>query len=91
MRRHADSNNLIILIVLLDYKRIIALITVSCEQLVATKYYLFCILVKVLQLLQPKLICYLAVLRDCNNLILGSSILLILGGELIAALKDNKE
>jgi hypothetical protein len=47
-------------------------------------------LIKVLYLLQPKLIYYLAILRDCNNLVLGQILLLILGREVIAALKDNK-
>jgi hypothetical protein len=48
MRRHVDSNNLILLIVLLECERVVALIAVNCEQLVATNYSLLCILVKVL-------------------------------------------
>jgi hypothetical protein len=48
VRRHADSNNLILLIVLLEFKQVIALIAVNCKQLVATNYPLLCILIKVL-------------------------------------------
>jgi hypothetical protein len=44
-----------------------ALMAVDCEQSVAAYYSLLCMLIKVLQPLQTKLICYLAVIRDCNN------------------------
>ena len=47
-------------------------------------------LVKVLQLLNTKLICCLAVLRDPNNLILRQVFFLVLGGEVVLASKDNK-
>jgi hypothetical protein len=71
VRRHADSDNLVLLAILLEFKQVVALIAVNCEQLVAANYPLLCMLIKVLQLLQAKLICSLAVLRDCNNLIIG--------------------
>jgi hypothetical protein len=71
VRRHVDSNNLVLLAILLEFKQVIALIAVNCEQLVAANYPLLCMLIKVLQLLQAKLIYSLAVLRDCNNLIIG--------------------
>jgi hypothetical protein len=48
VRRHADSNNLVLLTVLLECERVVALIAVNCEQLVATNYSLLCMLVKVL-------------------------------------------
>jgi hypothetical protein len=48
VRRHADSNNLILLVVLLEYKRVVALIAVNCEQLVGTNYSLLYMLIKVL-------------------------------------------
>jgi hypothetical protein len=90
VRRYTDSNNLVLLVVLLECERVIALIAVNCEQLVGTNYSLLCILIKVLQLLQAKLICRLAVLRDYNNLVLRQILLFVLGREVIAALKDNK-
>jgi hypothetical protein len=48
VRRYADSNNLILLAILLEFKRVVALIAVNCEQLVAANYPLLCMLVKVL-------------------------------------------
>jgi hypothetical protein len=48
VQRHTDSNNLILLAVLLEFKQVVALIAVNCEQLVAANYPLLCILIKVL-------------------------------------------
>jgi hypothetical protein len=48
VQRHIDSNNLILLAVLLECERVIALIAVNCEQLVGTNYSLLCMLIKVL-------------------------------------------
>jgi hypothetical protein len=48
VRRHADSNNLVLLAILLEFKRVVALIAVNCEQLVAANYSLLCMLIKVL-------------------------------------------
>lgn len=71
MRRHADSDNLVILAVLLEVKRVVALIAINNEQLVGANSTLLCIRVKVLQLVKTKLVCCPAILRDCNNLIIG--------------------
>jgi hypothetical protein len=67
-----------------------ALVAVNNEESVAANYPLPCMPIKVLQPLQPKLICCPAVLRDCNNPILGYSILLVPGREVIAALEDDE-
>jgi hypothetical protein len=48
VQRHADSNNLVLFAVLLEYKQVVALIAINCEQLVATNYPLLCMLIKVL-------------------------------------------
>jgi hypothetical protein len=48
VQRHADSNNLILLTVLLECKQVIALIAINYKQLVATNYPLLCMLIKVL-------------------------------------------
>ena len=90
MRRHADSDNLALLAVLLECKRVVALMAVDNKQSVAANHPLLCMLVKMLQPLQAKLICCPAVLRDCNNPILGQILLLVPGREVIAALEDNK-
>jgi hypothetical protein len=71
VRRHTDSNNLVLLVVLLECERFVALMAVNCEQLIAANYPPLCMLIKVLQPLQPKLICCSALLRDCNNPIIG--------------------
>jgi hypothetical protein len=52
VRRHADSNDLVILIVLLEIKRVVALIAVNNEQLIGAYNSPLCMLVKVLQPLQ---------------------------------------
>jgi hypothetical protein len=36
VRRYAESNNLVIFVVLLEFKRVVALITVNNKQVVAT-------------------------------------------------------
>jgi hypothetical protein len=48
VQRYADSNNLILLAVLLECERVVALIAINCEQLVAANYPLLCMLIKVL-------------------------------------------
>jgi hypothetical protein len=48
VRRHTDSNNLVLLAVLLECEQVVALIAINCEQLVAANYPLLCMLIKVL-------------------------------------------
>lgn len=48
MRRHADSDNLVLLAVFLEGERVMALMAVDCEQSVAANYPLLCMLIKVL-------------------------------------------
>jgi hypothetical protein len=48
VQRYVDSNNLVLLAVLLECKQVVALIAINCEQLVATNYPLLCMLIKVL-------------------------------------------
>jgi hypothetical protein len=48
VQRHADSNNLVLLTILLEFKQVVALIAVNCKQLVAANYPLLCMLIKVL-------------------------------------------
>jgi hypothetical protein len=70
VRRHTDSNNLILLIVLLECERVVALIAVNNKEPISAYNSLLYMLIKVLQPLQPKLIYHPAVLRDYNNLVL---------------------
>jgi hypothetical protein len=90
VRRHADSNNLVLLAVLLEYERVVALMAVDNEEPMSAYNPPLCMLIKVLQPLQPKLVYSPAVLRDCNNPVLGQILLLIPGREVIAAFEDDK-
>jgi hypothetical protein len=65
-------------------------VAINNKESVAANYPLPYMPIKVLQLLQPKLIYCPAVLRDYNNPIMGYSILLVPGREVMAALKDDK-
>jgi hypothetical protein len=48
VRRHVDSNNLILLIVLLEIKRVVALIAVDNKELISAYNPLLYMLIKVL-------------------------------------------
>jgi hypothetical protein len=48
VRRHAESNNIVLLIVLLEFKRVVALVAVKYKQLVRANSALLCMLIKVL-------------------------------------------
>jgi hypothetical protein len=48
VRRHVESNNIILLIVLLEFKRGVAVIAINYKQLVRTNSALLCMLIKVL-------------------------------------------
>jgi len=63
---------------------------ISSEQSVAANYPPLCMLVKVLQPLQPKLICRPAVLRHRNKPVLRQILLLVPGREVMAALEDDE-
>jgi hypothetical protein len=48
VRRHIDSNNLVLLIVLLEYERVVALIAINNEELISAYNSLLYMLIKVL-------------------------------------------
>jgi hypothetical protein len=48
VRRHAESNNLVLLVVLLEFKQVIALIAVNNKQIIVFYSPLLCVSVKVL-------------------------------------------
>jgi hypothetical protein len=48
VQRHVDSNNLILLTVLLEYKQVVALIAVNNKELISTYNSSLCMLIKVL-------------------------------------------
>jgi hypothetical protein len=48
VRRHVDSNNLVLLAVLLEYERVVALIAVDNKELISAYNPPLCMLIKVL-------------------------------------------
>ena len=48
MQRYTDSNNLVILAVLLEFKQVVALIAVNNKQLISAYNLTLCMLIKVL-------------------------------------------
>jgi hypothetical protein len=71
VRRHAESNNLVFLAVLLEVERVVALMAVNDKQAVATNSPPLYMCIKVLQPLYAKLVLCPAVLRDCNKPAMG--------------------
>lgn len=90
MWRYTQSNNPCFLAVLLEVKRVVALVAVDKKQLVLSSGAPLCIGIKVLQPVQTKLVSGPSVLRDSNNPVLGQIRLFIPGREVVAAFKDNE-
>lgn len=66
MKKHAGIDNLVIFAVLLGVERVVALMAINNEQPMSANNRPLCML-RVLQPLQAKLTCCLAVLTDCNS------------------------
>jgi hypothetical protein len=66
---HAEGNNLVILAVLVESDRVVALVTIQNEQTVAPNSTPLCVLIKVLQPGETKVIGYLAIIRDIYYLV----------------------
>ena len=70
MGRHTESDNLILLVVLLEIKRVVALMAVDNKQAMLPNSTPLRMFVKMLQPLKAKLICCPAILRDTNKPVL---------------------
>jgi hypothetical protein len=66
VRRHAESSNVVLLTVLLEFERVVALMAIKYEQLVGANSVPLRMCVKVLQPLQAQFIRYPAILEDCD-------------------------
>jgi hypothetical protein len=75
VRRHAESNDLVLLAVLLESKRVVSVVAVDNEQMILSNTSPLCMLVEVLQPLDTKLIRRLVVLKDCKNPVTRQTIL----------------
>ena len=51
VRRHVESNNLVLLAVLLEFKQVVALVAINSKQTIASYSPLLCVRIKVLYLL----------------------------------------
>ena len=72
----------------LEFKRVIALITINNKQTVGANSTLLCMPVKVLNPVQTKLVGSPTVIRDSNNLVLGQIFFFVLSREVVVGLKD---
>jgi hypothetical protein len=70
VRRHAESDNIILLIVLLEVEQVVPLMVVKYKQLVSANNMPFCMHNIGLQPLQAQPVCCPAVSRDRNNLVI---------------------
>ena len=67
-----------------------ALIAINNKQAVRAYSARLCMLIKVLQPRKPKLIYYLAIVANPNNLVLNTTVVAVLGANVIFAREDNK-
>jgi hypothetical protein len=83
VRKHAEGGTLVILEIPLEFKRVVALMAVNVEQLYYAHNTFHSMLIKMLQLLQAKLISCPAVLRDCKNPMVWRVALLVPSREVV--------
>src|SRR3954463_7874978 len=90
MRWHLESDNLCLLTVLLEFDRVVALMTVNYQHPIHALGASLCMLVKVLQPLKPILVICLAVGANTNKPILYASRVIVLGIDVLLALKNDE-
>jgi hypothetical protein len=89
VRQHAERVDIVLLAELSKLQRLVALVAIKEEQPTRPNYLALCMLNKVLQLLNSKLVSRPTVVTNTNSLI-SRYILLVLGREVVPASKDNK-
>ncbi len=68
MRRYAKRNNVVLLAIELEFRRVVALVAVEDQQLAFAFYAKCCIAVEVLDLIQAYCISSLAIIGSCDAL-----------------------
>ena len=91
MRRHAESNNIVLLVNLLEFKRDMALVAINNQQPMRPYGAIFYIRIEMLQLGNAKLIRYPAIIAYYHNPVQWYIVTLILYREIVLAYKDNKQ
>ena len=72
---------------MLEFKRVVALITINNKQTVGANSTLLCMPVKVLNPVQTKLVGSPTVIRDSNNLVLGQIFFFVPGREVVVVIE----
>ena len=91
MRWHTESNNIILLANLLEFKRDMALVAINNQQPMRAYGAIFYMRIKMLQPGNTKLIYCLAVVAYCYNLVRRYIVALVLCREVVLACKDDKQ
>ena len=89
MRRHAYRYNLVILAVLREFCRIVALVIIDYQHAVGTNSARLCMPVKVLQPVKTKLVSSPAVFSDADYPVLRQGIVLVPVRQVLAGFEDD--
>ena len=91
MRRYAESNNIILLADLLEFKQDMALVAINNQQPMRAYGAIFGMYIKMLQLGNTKLVYCLAIIAYYYNPVQWYIVALIPYREVVLAYKDNKQ
>jgi hypothetical protein len=85
VRRYAERIDIALLAELLELKRVMALMAIKDKQVTRSYCTRLCMSVKVLKLLNSKLVGCLSIVADCDRLVARDCCVLVLGREVVLA------